>query len=105
LQILTELATLPPPYERITMADKKKKFEPNEQRGFIFKNKFKSKDSQPDFQGSCKLDGKIWQVTLWKKVTKNGDPMLSLSFTTEEVKSKKYASAPGQPIEEDDLPF
>jgi len=83
----------------------KKKFEPDEQRGFIFKNSFKTEgDNKPHFTGEAKLEGKLYKVSLWKKLTKKGDPMLSLTFTPS-AESKKYSAAPGQKIEEDDLPF
>ena len=90
------------------MSDKKKPFEPNEQTGFIFKNKFKKEGTnQPDFTGSCKIKGNLYNVSLWKKLTKKGDPMLSLSFSPpeKEIKSTKHSAKPGQPLAEDDLPF
>ena len=70
------------------MSDKKKKFELDDGRGFLFKNTFKTKANQPAFTGQAKVDGKAYKVSLWKKETKKGDPMLSLSFQPpmEEIK-------------------
>jgi hypothetical protein len=90
------------------MADKKTKFELNDQTGFIFKNSYKKDgDNKPDFTGTCKVENKTYRVSLWKKITKKGDPMLSLSFSpsADEIKSTKHSAKPGQPLVEDDLPF
>ena len=74
----------------------KKEFVIEEGRGFLFKNNFKTKENQPDYTGNATVDGKKKKVSLWKKTTKKGDPMLSITIA-DPVKKEEVNS--------DDLPF
>ena len=48
-------------------------------QGALFKNLKKEKDTQPDYQGSCTINGKEWQIGAWIK--ESGDrKFMSLSF-------------------------
>ena len=41
---------------------------------------------QPDFKGELNIEGKVWQVALWKAIAKNEKPYLSIKV---EDKSKR----------------
>ena len=37
-----------------------------ENRGSDFKNKFKTVDKHPDFKGQVNVEGKVYDIALWK---------------------------------------
>ena len=43
----------------------------------LFANDRKTKDTQPDFRGTIHIQGKDYELVLWNKVSKNGNPFLS----------------------------
>ena len=43
----------------------------------LFANDRKTKDTQPDFRGTIHVQGKDYELVLWNKVSKNGNPFLS----------------------------
>lgn len=49
-------------------------------QGSLFKNSHKEKDSHPDMRGDCMLDGVVYEISGWSKVTQKGDRFLSLSI-------------------------
>lgn len=55
-------------------------YELREMSGQLFKNHKKEKDTHPNARGECKIDGVVYEVAAWTKITKNGDPWQSLSF-------------------------
>lgn len=57
------------------------KFVHNELTGSLFKNGYKTKDSQPDISGSCTLAGVKYKIAGWKETTKNGHKKVFLKFT------------------------
>lgn len=59
-------------------------YELRDGQGSMFKNK-KTKDSQPDYAGEFKLDGKMYRLSAWIKEGKNGKYM-SLSVQAKEEK-------------------
>lgn len=67
-------------------------FEIQEGTGTLFVNQNKSKDSQPDYTGNCKIDGKEMRIAGWKNQSKK-DPSVSLLGLRFEAK------------EEADVPF
>lgn len=57
----------------------------NRQRGVLFKNNKKSKDTHPDYQGNVNIDGVEYDLAGWKKEPKNGgDTFLSLKVSVRE---------------------
>ena len=44
----------------------------NEKQVVIFPNKKKTNERQPDKRGWFKLDGKVYEISLWTKVGKSG---------------------------------
>ena len=82
----------------------------NTNRGAIWRNEKKEKDTHPDFTGSLDVDGVQYWVSAWKRKEDAGPKSPALSFS---VKPKEEAQAPqrtgggnargGQP--DDDIPF
>lgn len=56
--------------------------------GAIFKNKNKTKDTQPDFKGTINIEGKEMEISLWIKESKKDG-------------SKFYSAALQQPYKKD----
>lgn len=72
-------------------------------QGLAFSND-KVKDTQPDFKGELNIEGKVWQVALWKAIAKNGKPYLSIkvemrSVTEEKPRETSYTNL------DDSVPF
>ena len=82
----------------------------NTDRGALFKNKKKERDSQPDYQGNLDVGGVEYWISAWIKEAKSGMKFMSLSVTMKDGQQAKPAAAPQpQPqqtkVVEDDLPF
>ena len=80
----------------------------NTNRGVLFKNNRKEKDSQPDYTGTGNWNGQDFQISAWLKEGKSGK-FFSFSFQEPYQKeAKEPAKANGyQPGQDDDsdLPF
>jgi len=83
----------------------------NSNRGVLFKNDRKEKDTDPDYKGSyTNGDGVDNWLNAWLAKDKNGNTYMKLSTTAkDEVHNKgmqqaRQAIAPSQEFE-DDLPF
>ena len=80
-------------------------------RGAIWGNDKKVKDTQPDFTGSILVDGKDYFVSGWKRKAGSSpqSPALSLAVTLKDQQPKqaapKQASADDFDGEEDMIPF
>ena len=79
----------------------------NELSGVLFRNEKKEPESkQPDYNGSCEIEGKAYEIAGWKRQSKNGNPFLSLKF---QVPREKAAPKPAVTSSfndvDDDLPF
>ena len=82
----------------------------NTNRGVLFKNDRKEKETHPDYKGSyTNGDGQEFWLSAWLKKDKNGNTFMSLSTTAkDEVHNKgmQQARQAMQPKElDDDLPF
>lgn len=83
----------------------------NSNRGVLFKNDRKEKDTHPDYKGSY-TDGsgaEFW-LSAWLKKDKNGNTFMSLSTTAKDEAHNKGMQQARQAIQpkvefEDDLPF
>lgn len=74
-------------------------------QGLAFSND-KAKDTQPDFKGELNIEGKVWQVALWKAIAKNGKPYLSIKVEVKGVaEDKPRESVSSAPVLNDDIPF
>lgn len=80
-------------------------FEHKEGKGSLLVNTYKKADNQPDLKGSIKINGQTYQVAAWRKQTKNGMDMISLSV--EQGWSKGGGALPklNVPTADDDMPF
>lgn len=56
-------------------------------RGVLFKNNDKQKETHPDFKGSLNVDGVEYFFDAWKKQSKSGDTFLSCSVKKKEKQS------------------
>ena len=78
-------------------------FEHKANSGSIFRNDRKSRDSQPDHRGDCKIDGTDYWISAWVNETNGGTKYFSLKFEPKEGKSPATTSPT---IEFDkDVPF
>ena len=86
----------------------------NTNRGALFKNDRKEKDSHPNLKGSINIDGVEYWLSGWTKQTKSGDKMISLSVQPKEQSSAKPAKQAKQAPQvvdtndfddSDDIPF
>lgn len=82
----------------------------NSNRGVLFKNDRKEKDTHPDYKGSyTDGNGQEFWLSAWLKKDKNGNTFMSLSTTAKDDahnKGMQQARQAMQPKElDDDLPF
>ena len=81
-------------------------FERKDFSGAAFKNRKKEQPNHADLNGDCMVAGVEYWVNAWKKVDKNGDTFISLSFKPKNGSAKKVESnAPLSQTLDDDIPF
>ena len=88
-------------------------FEMKELRGSLFRNNKKEKNSQPDYNGSCKVNGVEYRLSAWLKETAQGEKFFSMALTHPDTLPKKDgqngapepAKTLSAPDDDDDLPF
>ncbi len=51
----------------------------NTNRGALFKNDRRDKDTDPDYRGTINIDGCDFWLNAWMKESKTGDKFMSLS--------------------------
>jgi len=74
-------------------------------RGALFKNDRKEKDTHPDYRGNINVDGVKKDLAAWLKTSKNGVKYMSLSVSDPYVPEKKEpAPVDGVPFD-DTIPF
>lgn len=85
-------------------------YEQRDMNGSLFKNKKREKDTHPNSQGSCRIDGVDFWISGWTKTDKNGDPWISLAFKRKEEQKtdapsdRQRAETAVQEMDED-VPF
>jgi hypothetical protein len=78
-----------------------------EKGGSIFRNNYKTKETQPSHKGDCKIGGVDYWISAWVNDSKNGK-YFNLKF---EVKEEKYQTGDAAPLQhesvdlDDDIPF
>lgn len=83
-------------------------FELREGQGSLFRNKTKKSEKQPDYRGSCKINGVILEIGGWiKKPANGGDSFISFRFEEKQDQPPKDRQVNEQkrPEPEGDDPF
>jgi hypothetical protein len=81
----------------------------NTNKGVLFINDRKERDSHPDRKGSINIDGKEYWLSAWNKTTARGDT-ISISVQAKDA-AKNSQQAPQQSqaannsFQDDDVPF
>lgn len=80
------------------------KFEQKDNSGALFKNDYKTEGSkQPDYKGTCSVNGKDMEVSMWAKESKNGNFFFSLSF--QEPYQKNAGAGKSGRDDDSDIPY
>ncbi|HEX8783500.1 MAG TPA: hypothetical protein VF764_09020 [Steroidobacteraceae bacterium] len=53
---------------------------PRDNSGALFKNKRKTRDTQPDYEGECVVGGHDYYISAWLRESQNGVKYMSLAF-------------------------
>jgi uncharacterized protein (DUF736 family) len=77
----------------------------NTNRGAIFKNDRKEKDTHPDYRGKINVDGVEKEISLWVKQSKDGKSFFSASISEPYVKDAQAEKPIEDAVKGDDLPF
>ena len=80
----------------------------NTNRGAIWGNDKKAKDTDPDFTGSLNVGGVEYWVNAWKRKPDSNPKSPALSFSVKMKQGQPTVHAPAQqeaPPLDDDLPF
>lgn len=78
----------------------------NTNRGALFRNTRKEKDSHPDHQGTLNVGGVDYWISGWVKTSKSGQKFFSLSVKPKEEQAPaRRESAQTAPERDDEIPF
>ena len=83
------------------------RFEHKNNTGSLFRNKYKTKDSQPDYKGTAKIDNKEVDIGAWINTDKNGQKFFGFTFeiiNPEPVKPSE-GEGEGEPDVNEEIPF
>lgn len=72
-------------------------FDIKDNTGKAFINNYRTMESHPNFKGKLKVDGVVKDVSIWKKLDKNGKEFLSISVQPEWKPTNKQ--------NDEDVPF
>ena len=84
--------------------------EHKENTGTLFKNQYKTEDKHPNYKGRINVAGKMMDIALWKRTTKQGENYLSVKLSERRQKqdSSRYKEWDSIEVPEekpaDDLP-
>jgi uncharacterized protein (DUF736 family) len=80
----------------------------NTNRGALFPNNRKERDTHPDMTGKLNVDGKEYYLSAWKKTSRDGGGFISVSVKPVEVTHQAgptRAESPNYDPFNDDMPF
>lgn len=78
----------------------------NTNRGALFKNERKEKETQPDYTGSLNVDGVEFFLDAWLKTADSGRKFMSVSVKRKDKQASAPKPAPrSAPKADDDIPF
>jgi uncharacterized protein (DUF736 family) len=77
----------------------------NTNRGALFKNDRKDKDSQPDYKGDINVNGTEMWISAWLSTSKAGKPYMSLSVQPKEAQASTPEPQPSVDALDDSIPF
>ena len=82
-------------------------YEIREGSGSLFQNSRKTQENQPDYQGSVRINGQLYELAGWKKVGAQGTPLVALKIQLprEKEASPAPAAKPGVADFTNDIPF
>ena len=83
-------------------------FQQKDGTGVLFKNERKTKDGQPDYQGSLTVNGKQVQLGGWLNTAKSGKKYMSLSvsdYVRKDRAENAVTQTGGNDDPDDSLPF
>jgi hypothetical protein len=89
----------------------KKQWETRDMSGSAFLNKYKQKESQPDYKGDIRVRGELLKISAWQRQTRSGDVYFTYSVEPkdeslpQQTKPPVEQQAPQQPVMDDDVPF
>ncbi len=63
-------------------------YEQKNNSGSLFVNKFKEKETQPDYKGSLMVEGVLYDLAAWSTTAKSGVQYLSIKVSTPKVKEE-----------------
>lgn len=55
-------------------------YETKDMTGSLFKNTRKEKETHPDYNGSCRINGHDLRISAWLKEKQNGEKYFSFAF-------------------------
>lgn len=89
-------------------------------QGVLFQNDKDGNEKRPDYKGKLNVDGKDYELAGWKRVSKKGQPFLSLKIEEQRkptdsnsgwekaratFKPDEVAEVTEEPISLDEIPF
>lgn len=85
-------------------------YQPKLNSGNLHPNKYKEKETQPDYRGKINISGVVWDISGWLNKNKNGDKYLAVQIQEEYKPPQPEQPAQGQaavmPVQLDDkIPF
>lgn len=85
-------------------------FEQRDMSGVLFRNNRKEKDTHPDYNGTCMIDGSEYYMNAWLKESKNGNKFFSFSFKEKGEKHRQITERQQQMNQysndmDEDIPF
>ena len=63
--------------------------EHKENTGTLFKNQYKTEDKHPNYKGRINALGKMMDIVLWKKTSKQGENYLSVQLSEPRQKQEQ----------------